>query len=159
MTDQDKFNGTLDRIIAHYPQDQTSLIMVLQDVNKEFRYLPEAALKTIAQRLDVPLSKIYAVATFYKIFSLKPRGETHVRVCMGTACHIKGAPIILENIEHELGIKCGQTSQDLKYSIETVNCVGACSLAPLVVLNQKYYGNIKPTKIKSLFKGKKTDEN
>jgi len=133
--------------------------MVLQDVNKEFRYLPAEALKKISQRLEVPFSKVYSVATFYKIFSLKPRGETHVRVCMGTACHIKGAPIILENIEHELGIKCGHTTEDQKYSIETVNCVGACSLAPLVVLNQKYYGNIKPTKIKALFKGKKTDEN
>ncbi len=144
----------VDEILKKHPADKTSLIMVMQDINKELRYLPEEALKRVSDRLKVPLSKVYSVATFYKVFSLEPKGKKLVKVCMGTACHIKGAPVLLEKIENELKIKSGQTTKDLEFTVETVNCVGACALAPLVAVNEKYHGNLKPNRVSAILKRK-----
>ena len=119
------------------------LIAVLQDIQREFRYLPREALTEVAVALGVPLSKVYGVATFYNAFSLTPKGEKIVRVCQGTACHIKGADLIQEHLETGLGIKPGETSEDLKYSLEVVNCLGVCAMAPVVVVNDKMHGNVR----------------
>nr|MBN2277225.1 NAD(P)H-dependent oxidoreductase subunit E [candidate division Zixibacteria bacterium] len=139
-------------VIGQNPADKASLIAVLQDIQKEFHYLPQMALKEAADYMGVPLSKVYSAATFYKAFSLKPRGEKIVRVCKGTACHIKGADLILEQLETGLGIKAGETSEDLKFTIEIVNCVGACAMAPVMIVNDKYHGNVRVDKALKLVK-------
>ena len=136
----------LQEIIGRSPQNATSLIAVLQNIQREFNYLPQEALIETATALNVPLSKVYGVATFYNAFSLTPRGEKVIRVCQGTACHIKGADLIVEQLEDGLGINTGETSSDLKYTLEVVNCVGVCAMAPVVVLNDKIKGNVRSDK-------------
>ena len=121
-------------IIGRYPKDPQSLIAVLQDIQKEYNFLPFEALKQAAEALDVPLSKVFSVSTFYNAFCLTPRGEKIIRVCMGTTCHIRGAKQILEQLETRLKIKAGETTSDGKFTIEVVNCVGACAMAPVVVV-------------------------
>lgn len=116
--------------------------MVLQDIQREYRYLPCEALVRTAEELNVKLSKVFSVSTFYNAFSLNPKGEKVVRICVGTACHIRGAKLIQDQIEHHLGIKAGQTSEDMKFSIEVVACVGACAMAPVVIVNDKYHGGV-----------------
>ena len=136
----------LQEIIGRSPQDGSSLIAVLQDIQREYNYLPPESLIETAKALDVPLSKVYGAATFYNAFSLTPRGERIIRVCQGTACHIKGADLIVEQLEAGLGIKTGETSVDMKYTLEVVNCVGVCAMAPVVVLNDKIKGNVRSDK-------------
>ncbi|MBN2226417.1 MAG: NADH-quinone oxidoreductase subunit NuoE [candidate division Zixibacteria bacterium] len=140
MTRQDLTK--LTAIFDHYPTDAGSLIGVLQDIQREFHYLPREAMTKTAETLGVPLSKVYSVATFYNAFSLTPRGDTIVRVCKGTACHIKGADLLLDQLESGLGIKPGETTEDMKYTLEVVNCVGACAMAPVMIVNNKYHGNV-----------------
>ena len=136
----------LREIIDRGLGDPGSLIAVLQNIQREFHYLPPEALIETAKSLKVPLSKVYGVATFYNAFSLEPKGEKVIRVCQGTACHIKGADLIQEQLENGLGIKAGQTSADMKYTLEVVNCVGVCAMAPVVVINEKISGNVRSDK-------------
>ncbi|MFH1372512.1 MAG: NAD(P)H-dependent oxidoreductase subunit E [bacterium] len=143
----------LPEIIERYPQKPESLIAVLQDIQKEYHYLPCEALKETARVLDVPLSKVFSVSTFYNAFSLNPRGERIIRVCVGTTCHIRGARQIQEQLENRLKIKAGETTPDLKYTIEVVNCVGACAMAPVVIVNDKYYGSVKVSDSRKLTRG------
>jgi len=133
----------LQEIIDRGAGDSGALISVLQDIQREFHYLPPEAITGTAQALNIPLSKVYSVATFYNAFSLVPKGEKVIRVCQGTACHIKGADLILEQLETGLGIKAGETTEDMKYSLEVVNCVGVCAMAPVVVINEKINGNVR----------------
>lgn len=145
--------GKLPAILDRYPHRPESLIAVLQDIQKEFRFLPCEALKQTAETLDVPLSKVFSVSTFYNAFSLNPRGERIVRICVGTTCHIRGARMIQDRLEKQLKIKAGETTDDLKFTIEVVNCVGACSMAPVVLVNDKYHGSVKVSQYKKLLKG------
>ena len=140
----------IPEIIERYPLKPESLIMVLQDIQKEYNYLPGEALLQTAEKLDVPLSKVCSVSTFYNAFSLTKKGETIVRVCVGTACHIRGARMIQEQIEHALGIKAGETTGDGKFSIELVGCVGACAMAPVVMVNDRYHAQVKANRAKKL---------
>jgi NADH-quinone oxidoreductase subunit E len=140
----------IPEIIAGHPKKPESLIMVLQDIQKEFNYLPAEALHQTAEALKVPLSKVFSASTFYNAFSLNKRGENIIRICCGTACHIRGAVQIQEQLEETLKIKAGETTPDEKYTIEVVNCVGACAMAPVVLVNEKYHGQVKPNKIKKL---------
>ena len=140
----------IPEIIERYPLKPESLIMVLQDIQKEYNYLPGEALLQTAEKLDVPLSKVCSVSTFYNAFSLTEKGETIVRVCVGTACHIRGARMIQEQIEHALGIKAGETTSDGKFSIELVGCVGACAMAPVVMVNDRYHAQVKANRAKKL---------
>jgi len=126
------------------------LVSILQDIQAEHNYLPQEALIQVSQGLGIALSQIYSVATFFKSFSLIPRGRYLINVCLGTACHVRGAVRVLEEIERELGINPGETTEDLKYSLETVNCVGACALGPIVIVDGEYSGQIKATKVKPL---------
>lgn len=128
-----------ERILASYPRDRAVLIAVLQDVQQEYHYLPRPVLKGVAQALDVPVSQVYAVATFYRAFSLQPRGRHTIRVCTGTACHLKGSPSLAATIEREFGIRHGETTPDMRLTLETVNCLGACALAPVVMIDSNYH--------------------
>lgn len=143
----------LPQIIDRYPKTAQSLIAVLQDIQKEYHYLPCETLKETAKALDVPLSKVFSVSTFYNAFSLYPRGEKIIRICVGTTCHIRGAKLIQQQLEDRLNIKAGQTTPDLKHTLEVVNCVGACAMAPVVIVNDKYYGSVKVSDSKKLIRG------
>jgi NADH-quinone oxidoreductase subunit E len=137
-------------ILDRYQRDPGMLVSVLQDVQAEYNYLPKKALAQVSQGLDIPLTQVYSVATFFKAFSLKPRGRHLINVCLGTACHVRGAVRILEEIERKLGISPGETTTDLKYTLETVNCVGACALGPIVIIDDEYSGQMKTAKVKPL---------
>ena len=130
---------------------QEMLIQVLQDVNQEYRYLPPFAMKYVSEKLKVPLSTVYHVATFYTAFSLKPRGKHLVTVCMGTACHARGAPRVLEEFERQLEISRGDTTPDFQFSLETVNCLGCCALGPVVMIGQDYH-QVTRNKVRSVLK-------
>jgi NADH-quinone oxidoreductase subunit E len=144
-----KESELLDSILQRYELRRESLIPVLQDIQDTLHYLPEAFLKEVAKRLSIPLHEVFSVATFYNAFSLKPSGK-HIKVCMGTACHVRGASRVLETIERMLNIKAGDTTQDGEFSLTTVNCLGACALGPIVMIGSEYYGNMTPTGVAEL---------
>ena len=127
-------------IIKKYDGDKTAMIAILQDVQEEFRYLPKEALSSISKQMEVPLTRIYEIATFYNAFSLKPRGRNLIEVCAGTACHVQGAANLMDRIERDLKISCGETTKDKKFTLEEVRCLGCCSLAPVARIS----GNIHP---------------
>ncbi len=137
----------LDSIFSSYQGSRQELIPLLQDVQQRFGYLPENALLAIARFTRVPESAVYAVATFYAQFRFTPIGKTHVMVCRGTSCHVRGAPRILEAIEKQLGIKEGEATADLEYSLETVACIGACGLSPCIMTNKKVQAKMTPKKV------------
>ena len=123
------------------------LIAVLEDVQKHYNYLPEEALREVANSLKIPFKDVYGVSTFYKSFSLKPRGKHLISVCLGTACHVRGAPTIAREFEKQLGIEPGETTPDKEFTFETVNCLGACALGPIVVVDGNYFSNVKTTMV------------
>lgn len=145
-------NSKIDEIIEKYPRDPSSLIQVLLEIQSENRWLPKEALKRVSQRLDVPLNRIQHIISFYKAFSVVPKGRHEVHVCTGTACHVRGATRLLNAIEDHTGLKPGETDQDLKFSLETVNCVGCCALGPVMVIGDEYHGNMVPAKTKDVLK-------
>ena len=140
----------IETILDNYRRDRGLLVSILQDIQAEYNYLPKEALVQVSKGLNVPLSRVYSIATFFKSFSLKPRGRHLINVCLGTACHVRGAIRILEAIERELGIKAGEATEDLKFGLETVNCVGACALGPIVIIDGKYSGEMKTNMVRSL---------
>ena len=142
----------IDRLIEKHGHDESALIGIMQDVQKELNYLPQGILLKIAQRLDIPLSRIYSIATFYKAFSLLPRGKHKIGVCIGTACHVRGGQNIVEKLERELGIRSGQTMNDLKFTLETVRCLGCCSLAPVMRIDKDTYGRLNQSAIPKILK-------
>jgi NADH-quinone oxidoreductase subunit E len=123
---------TVKDIIKKYDGDKTSMIAILQDVQEELRYLPKEALSLISKKMEVPLTRIYEIATFYNAFSLKPRGKFVVEVCAGTACHVQGASNLMDRLKRDLSVECGETTQDKMFTLEEVRCLGCCSLAPVV---------------------------
>jgi len=139
-------------ILSRYQSDPGSIIAILQDVQEEFSYLPPPALKLISRELSVPLSRILSLATFYKAFSLAPKGKHPVHVCLGTACHVRGAQLVLEKFERDLGIKAGETSADGQFSLDAVRCVGCCGLAPVVMVGEDVHGKVSSAKIAGLLK-------
>ncbi|HEY91611.1 MAG TPA: NAD(P)H-dependent oxidoreductase subunit E [Dehalococcoidia bacterium] len=141
---------TVGAILEKYQHDKGSLVSILQDTQAEIGYLAREALSEVSTGLDVPMSRVYGVATFFRAFSLTPRGRHQINVCMGTACHVRGAVRILEAIERETGIKSGETSEDLRFSLDTVNCVGACALGPIVIADEKYSGEMTVDRVKPL---------
>jgi len=142
-------------ILARHQSDPGMLVPILQDVQVEYNYLPREALVLVGEGLDIPLSQVYSVASFFKAFSLKPRGRHLINVCLGTACHVRGAGRVLDEVERKLGIKSGETTKDLKYTLETVNCVGACALGPIVVIDGNYTGEMTGSKVKPLLESYK----
>jgi len=140
----------VDEIIDSYNSDRSSTLAILQDVQAEYKYLPRGALKLMAERLGVPLGEVYRMATFFRAFSLEPRGEHHIQVCLGTACHVRGGVQVLEQLERDLYIKAGQTTLDGKFSLEVVRCLGACALGPLILVDAQPYAQMTPAKIKKI---------
>ena len=138
----------VDEIVARYRGDESALIQILLDIQREYYWLPKEALLKLSERLEVPLNRIYHIATFYKAFSLTPRGRHQVMVCMGTACYIRGAPQLLDKVEEILKIKSGETSSDMRFTLTTVNCLGCCALGPVVVVDGEYHGRLAPAKVR-----------
>jgi NADH-quinone oxidoreductase subunit E len=142
----------VDSILDRYQHDPGMLVAILQDIQAEHNYLSREALERVSSCLSVPLSQVYSVATFFKALSLKPRGRHLINVCLGTACHVRGAVKVLEAMERELAIKSGETSEDLSFTLETVNCVGACALGPVVIIDGEYHGQMTSEKVKGVLK-------
>ena len=135
----------IDQIIDEHRSEASSLIQVMLDIQAENHWLPREALERVCVRLEIPFSRIQHIATFYKAFSLVPKGRHQVHVCMGTACHVRGAPRVLGKVEDHTGIKSGETDLDLKFSLETVNCLGCCALGPVMEINGTTHGRLSPT--------------
>ena len=140
----------LNNIFPRFKGVKDELIPVMEAVQEEFGYLPKEAMTEISRFLRVPESNIYGVATFYALFRLIPRGKKMVSVCRGTACHVRGGGQILQEVEKRLGIKAGETSQDMEYSLETISCFGSCALAPVMVINKEVFGRMTPTKVEAI---------
>jgi len=142
----------MNAFIRKRKNEKKALIAILQDIQAEYNYLPQEALRLVSRSLGVPLIDVVGVATFYRAFSLKPRGEHIVTVCMGTACHVRGGPRILEEFERRLGVKSGETTPDSKFTIETVACLGCCAIGPVVVIDGEYHGHASIRKVESILK-------
>jgi len=138
----------VDEIIDKYDGEKSWLVMVLQDVQQEYRYLPASALERVASRLGISLSQVYNVATFYSSFSLTKRGKHLIRICDGTACHLRRSSNIRDEIKRHLGIEVGQTTADKKFTFEAVACLGACALAPVMTVDHEYHGSMTPDKVR-----------
>ena len=145
LNDEDR--QILHDIVAAHDSKRAAVISVLQDINAHYRYLPENVVRHVARSLDMPLSQVYSIATFYNAFSLTPRGKYLVRVCMGTACHVKGGYRILQALERILEIKAGETTEDMAFSLEEVRCLGCCGLAPVITINEDLYGSVTQAKL------------
>jgi NADH-quinone oxidoreductase subunit E len=144
--------AAIDRIIDHHHGEPSSLIQVLLEIQSENKWLPREALQRVSDRLHVPLSRIRHIATFYKAFSLVPKGRHEVHVCMGTACHVRGAGRILDTLKDLTGIAPGETDLDLKFSLETVNCLGCCALGPVMTIDGKTHGKLSPADTSDVMK-------
>jgi NADH:ubiquinone oxidoreductase subunit E len=140
----------VDEIIEKHIKTAGAIMPILQDVNQGFNYLPEPVLRYVAKTLDVPLSVIFRIATFYNAFSLEPRGKHIITVCMGTACHVKGAANILAHFEDHLGIKSGNTTEDMHFTLDAVRCIGCCGLAPVLTINEDVHGLVTKKKVPEL---------
>jgi len=140
----------VQEIVEKYTGQRGELISILEEIQEKYSYLPEAALREVAERTGRSLVDIYGVATFYKWFSLKPRGKHLLSCCLGTACHVRGAPKVAQELQHRLHIRPGDTTPDKEFSLETVNCLGACALGPIVVADGHYFSNVNAGRIKSI---------
>lgn len=142
----------VDQIIDKHKCEASSLIQILLEIQSENHWLPKEALEKVAERLQVPLTRIQHIATFYKAFSLVPKGRHEIHICMGTACHVRGASRVLDTVQDLTGIKPGETDLDLKYSLETVNCLGCCALGPVMEIDGKAHGKMAPAVIADVLK-------
>jgi len=138
------------KIVSRYKNRPGALISILEDIQGACGYLPKEILEQVSEKLDTPLSRLFSMATFYSAFSLKPRGQNTLRVCLGTACHVRGSARILKDLSHQLGVKPGDTTEDRKFTLETVRCVGCCSLAPVIKVNNDTHGHTTADKIRAL---------
>lgn len=137
----------IDEIMGKHQYSESNLIAILQEIQREINYLPQSVLRFVAQRLNIPLTRVFSIATFYKAFSLKPRGRHLVNVCLGTACHVRGGVNIMDRLERELKIEAGETTYDERFSMESVRCVGCCGLAPVIVIDGNFHGKLTQDKI------------
>jgi NADH-quinone oxidoreductase subunit E len=144
MKEQVMNTATIDRIIDKHDGEPSSLIQVLLEIQKELNWLPKEVLQRVGEKLKVPLSQIQHIATFYKAFSLVPKGRHRVHICMGTACHVRGAARVLDTVQDLTGIKAGETDLELKFSLDTVNCLGCCALGPVMEIDGKTHGKLSP---------------
>ncbi len=142
----------IDSIIQQYGARESAILGILQDIQAEEKYLPKEALEYVSQKMNIPLVQVFRIATFYNALSLKPRGKHKIDVCLGTACHVRGGGRILEKLERELGIPVGETTKDKKFTLESVRCLGCCSLGPVAVIDGKVFGRLGQDKVPSLLK-------
>ncbi len=145
-------NDKIDQIIDKHQGEASSLIQVLLEIQSENHWLPKEALERVSEKLQVPLTRIQHIATFYKAFSLVPKGRHEIHICVGTACHVRGATRVLDTVQDLIGIKPGETDLDLKYSLETVNCLGCCALGPVLEVDGKIHSNMVPSKTADVIK-------
>ena len=148
-------SAQLEKILKQHDNQKANVLAILQDIQASENYLPRKTLEEVGQKLQIPFTQLYYLATFYRAFSLTPRGRHLVTVCTGTACHVKGAASILNTLERELKVQPGETTGDKEYTLETVNCLGSCALAPLVVIDNHYHGRMLGTTVLSLLRGDK----
>jgi len=148
-TEQQKYDR-LSQIIDEYKDREGNLIQVLHLAQGIFGYLPRELMQFVAKKLKVPLTEVYGVVTFYSFFSTRPKGKNTIRVCMGTACYVRGAKNIIEGFTRELGVKVGQTTEDSRFTLEVTRCIGACSLAPAITVNDKVYAKVDPEKLREI---------
>jgi len=139
-------------IIEKHGYQRSALIGILQDIQSRMNHLPRKALIQVAKSLDLPVTSVYEVATFYKAFSLEPRGKHTIQVCLGTACHVRGGARVLDYLENRLEVKSGGTTKDLGFTLESVNCLGACALGPIMMIDKRYHGKINTNKIEPILK-------
>lgn len=137
----------IDTIIARHSTGQQGLISSLLDIQDEYRHLPPEAMRRVSERMDIPIIRVFQVVEFYKVFSMEPRGEHIITVCLGTACHVRGGELLIDQIGRVLGIGTDETSPDFKFTLEAVNCLGCCALGPVMVVDSKYYGNMTVSKV------------
>ena len=150
--------ANIDKIINKWNADPDYVIEMMQDIQDEFRFIPREALEEVTLKTKVPLARLYHIATFYKSFSLTPRGEYEIQVCVGTACHVKGAPLIVDAFSRELKIESGETTADGLFSLEGVRCLGCCSLAPVVTIGDDLYSKVKTVDIPELISKYRKEE-
>jgi len=141
---------TVNKTIEDYQYDKSMLIQILLRLQKDFGWLPMEMLLEVSKQLGIPINQVYQVATFYKAFSLSPRGRHLIRICSGTSCKVRGAPTILEKLQSSLGINTGEVTTDGRFSLETVNCLGGCALGPMMTIDDEYYGNLKLLALKRI---------
>jgi len=146
-------------VIQSYPEEKRYILAMMQDLQRQCNYLPREALEQISRHVDVPFAKIYSMATFYKAFSLVPKGKYAIKICDGTACHIKSSAVLIDQIFNTLGIKPGETGEDGLFSLETVNCIGACAIAPVVVINGKVHSKVSSSGIVDIIRSLGGHEN
>jgi len=139
-------------ILKAYPKEKRHSLAILQDMQRRFGYIPREGLEAVSVYLGIKLSSLYAMATFFRALSLKPKGKHVIKVCDGTACHIRGAPVLLDALERALGVKTGETTKDGQFTVETVNCLGACAIAPVMVVDGEYHPKVKPDQIEAILK-------
>lgn len=151
-------HSEIDYIITRYEGKPSQILAILQDIQVKEKYLPKEALEYVGEKLQIPLNKIYRIATFYRALSLMPRGRHEICVCMGTACHVRGAERILQQIKMELGIQPGETTKDLNFTLDTVNCLGVCAAGPVVAIDGQYFGKMSPTKVEGTLKNFRVDK-
>lgn len=151
-------NSELKKIVSQVENKQKELIHILHNVQSEYGFIPPQAITAIAEYLKISEGEIYGVVTFYKAFSLEPRGKHLVTVCMGTACHVRGASPILDEFERQLNIKSGETTEDKIFTLETVNCVGACALGPIAIADEEYHGQLKTREVEKIIEEIKNKE-
>ena len=137
----------LDSIITKQGLKKNAVIPALLAIQEEYNYVPPEAIERVAKQLDVPVMQVYQVVSFYKVFSLEPRGKHTITVCIGTACHVRGSNFLIDQVERVLSIKPGETSEDRQFTLEAVNCLGVCALGPVMVIDGKYFGNMNVSKV------------
>lgn len=147
----------VDALLAQYERNPRFLLQVLLDVQDRFRYVPTSAMRSIAEYFDIPESRVFAVATFYKALSLTPKGEKIIKVCQGTACHLRGGKQILKTISENLGISAGETTEDGIFTLETVNCLGCCAMAPVMTIGDKVYGKLNVNDVENILEAERKD--
>ena len=152
MTDDFFEYSKIDNIMKNHSWEESALISILHEIENLYNYLPDWALRHISEKLNIPMIQVYGVASFYDAFHLKPRGKNLIRVCKGTACYLRGATQVSEALEKELGIKEGETTPDQEFSLQSVRCLGACALAPVVLIGERYFDKVSPAKLRSMLK-------
>ncbi|MFL0268329.1 NAD(P)H-dependent oxidoreductase subunit E [Candidatus Clostridium radicumherbarum] len=146
-------------IMEKYPKEKRYTLAILQDIQRNFKYIPKEALIALSLYLNTPISKLYSMATFYKALSLSPKGKNIITVCDGTACHVRSSSVLIDEIQNYLHIKPGETTEDGIFTLQTVNCLGSCAIAPVMVINDKYYGKVSTSAIKEILKQYEGEEN
>jgi len=142
----------INKVLKSHPKEKRHSRAILQDLQRKFGYIPREALEAVSAYLEIKLSSLYSMATFYRALSLEPKGKHVIKVCDGTACHIRGAPVLLDALRRHLSINPGETTADGLFTLETVNCVGACAIAPVMVVDGKYHPKVQPDRVEAILK-------